>query len=215
MTSEEIFYLGTTDVWKALMAVYKRRHEPRKWRFFAVACCRRVWHLVPPASRPLVEVVERLLAGTARDAERAAQYANRPDLLRAASIEKAAWHTASPGNSMRSVGPREIPYNVLEAVGEAAMQAVSADLADATRDIFGNPFRPEPVLDPSWLTWDDGTVRKLAQGVYDDRAFDRLPILADALEEAGCTAADLLAHLRGPRPHVPGCWAVDLLLGKG
>ena len=58
-------------------------------------------------------------------------------------------------------------------------------------------------------------VAALARGVYDDRAFDRLPVLADALDDAGCANADLLAHLRGPGPHVRGCWAVDLLLGKG
>jgi hypothetical protein len=55
----------------------------------------------------------------------------------------------------------------------------------------------------------------LAQGIYEERAFDDLPVLADALEEAGCDQPDLLAHLRGPGPHVRGCWAVDLLLGKG
>jgi hypothetical protein len=50
--------------------------------------------------------------------------------------------------------------------------------------------------------------------IYDERAFDRLPVLADALEDAGCADADLLGHLRGPGPHVRGCWAVDLILGK-
>jgi hypothetical protein len=57
-------------------------------------------------------------------------------------------------------------------------------------------------------------VVKLAQAIYDDRAFDRLPILADALEDAGCHDAGILAHCRGPGPHVKGCWVVDLLLGK-
>ena len=81
------------------------------------------------------------------------------------------------------------------------------------RDIF-NPFRTPPSVLPSWLAWNDGAVRKMAQVIYDDRAFDRLPILADALEDAGCDNADILAHCRGPGPHVRGCWVVDLLLGK-
>ena len=55
---------------------------------------------------------------------------------------------------------------------------------------------------------------KLAQGIYEERAFDRLPILADALEDAGCDNADILSHCRGPGPHARGCWVVDLLLGK-
>jgi hypothetical protein len=84
----------------------------------------------------------------------------------------------------------------------------------ALRDVVGNPFRPAPALDPGWLAWNGGTVRKMAQLIYDDRPFDRLPILADALEDAGCSAPELLGHLRGPGPHARGCWAVDLLLGK-
>ena len=57
-------------------------------------------------------------------------------------------------------------------------------------------------------------VCKLAQGVYDDRAFDRLPVVGDALEDAGCDNADILDHCRQPGQHVRGCWVVDMLLGK-
>jgi hypothetical protein len=79
------------------------------------------------------------------------------------------------------------------------------------RDILGPlPFRPV-ALDPACLT---STAVGLAEGVYADRTWDRLPILADALEDAGCTDADVLAHLRGPGPHARGCWPVDLVLGK-
>jgi len=82
--------------------------------------------------------------------------------------------------------------------------------SDLLREIFGNPFRPVS-MDPAWLT---DTVHALATGIYDDRTFDRLPILADALQEAGCDCDDMLNHLRGPGPHVRGCWALDLVLGK-
>jgi hypothetical protein len=78
------------------------------------------------------------------------------------------------------------------------------------RDIFGNPFRPV-ACDTAWLTSD---VIALACGIYDERAFDRTPILADALQDAGCDSADVLDHCRGAGPHVRGCWVVDLLLGK-
>jgi hypothetical protein len=57
-------------------------------------------------------------------------------------------------------------------------------------------------------------VRTLAVGIYKETAFDRFPILADALEDAGCDNADILNHCRGPGPHVRGCWVIDLLLGK-
>jgi hypothetical protein len=89
----------------------------------------------------------------------------------------------------------------------SAEQVVQATLL---RDIFGNPFRPA-ALDPAWRT---ETVLALARGIYEERAFDRMPILADALQDAGCTDEDVLSHCRGPGPHARGCWVVDLVLGK-
>ena len=83
-------------------------------------------------------------------------------------------------------------------------------LAGLFRDIFGNPFRPVTAA-PRWLT---PTAVALARSIYESRTFDRMPILADALEDAWCDDADLLAHCRGDGPHVRGCWAVDLVLGK-
>ena len=82
------------------------------------------------------------------------------------------------------------------------------------RDVFGNPFWPMPSVDPAWLAGSDGAAAGLARALYEERAFDRLPILADALEEAGCTDREILDHCRGPGPHVRGCWVVDLFLGK-
>lgn len=84
---------------------------------------------------------------------------------------------------------------------------------DLFRDIFGNPFRPVNI-DPAWLAWNNGTVVKLAQAIYDERAFNRMPILAEALEEAGCTDAGILEHCRSGGGHARGCWVVDLLLGR-
>lgn len=81
---------------------------------------------------------------------------------------------------------------------------------DLVRCIFGNPFR-RVFPDRAWL---NETVRRFASAIYADRAFDRLPILADALEDAGCTDAEALAHLRDPGLHARGCWVVDRILGK-
>jgi hypothetical protein len=75
---------------------------------------------------------------------------------------------------------------------------------------FGDTERPV-ARDPSWLT---DTVLALARGIYDEKAFDRMPYLADALQDAGCEAEDVLTHCRGPGPHARGCWVVDLVLGK-
>jgi hypothetical protein len=87
----------------------------------------------------------------------------------------------------------------------------SAAHAVLLRDIFGpSPFHPV-VIDPTWLTT---AVKNLTHVIHTDRAFDRLPILADALEEAGCADEAILTHCRCAGPHVRGCWVVDLLLGK-
>jgi hypothetical protein len=94
---------------------------------------------------------------------------------------------------------------------EVMLRAEEKAQADLLRCIVGLlPFRPV-TLRPAWLS---ATAKQLAVTIYEDRTFDRLPILADALEEAGCTDADVLAHCRGPGPHVRGCWALDLILGK-
>ena len=81
--------------------------------------------------------------------------------------------------------------------------------AAVLREVIGDPFRP-PTFDPKWRTAD---VVGLARAVYEDRAFDRLPLLADALLDAGCDDDQVLAHCRSPGSHVRGCWVVDLTLG--
>jgi hypothetical protein len=203
----------------------------RKLRLFACACARRAWHLLPDErSRRAVEVAERLADGLAGpEAVRAARAAadelwvgaGRPATLALDAAAEAAWaalhEVASQAAEQAATGAewaagaRSNPAATLPArVAERKAQA------DVLRCLFGpSPFRPLPRLNPAWLAWDGGTVPKLAAVVYEKRAFDRLPILADALEEVGCDAAELLTHLRGPGPHVRGCWAVDLLLGKG
>lgn len=91
-----------------------------------------------------------------------------------------------------------------------AESALAREQAGLFRDIFGNPFRPV-AFDPGWRT---STVAALAEQMYGSRDFPPMPILADALQDAGCDNEDVLAHCRGAGPHVRGCWGVDLLLGK-
>jgi hypothetical protein len=99
-------------------------------------------------------------------------------------------------------------------VPKAAQTVELTALASLLRDIFGSLFRPLPTIPIAVLTWNDGTPRKLAQVIYEEGAFDRLPLLADALEDTGCTDAAILTHCRSGDEHVRGCWVVDLLLGK-
>jgi hypothetical protein len=93
---------------------------------------------------------------------------------------------------------------------DAVFKDESSAQADLVRDIFGNPFRPVS-FSPEWRT---STAVALARQMYESRDFGAMPILADALQDAGCDSEEVLNHCRGPGPHVRGCWVVDLVLGK-
>lgn len=202
----------------------QRTASERKLRLFAAACCRRVLNLlIDKHSRKALTIAERYADGevTAEklgfawgDARRAAQVAHRQERETAeasAMLAVSLLCEADIGRALASVGLaarcEAFP------IEQARLAEVQRQQSIMLRDIVSNPFCPV-VLDPASLRWQDGTLPKLAHAIYHERAFDQLPILADALEEAGCTNADLVNHCRGPGPHVRGCWAVDHLLGK-
>jgi hypothetical protein len=209
----------------------------RKLRLFACACCRRVWHLLrDPRARDAVEVAERFADGLAEDQERsdARKAAQQVAQSRAVTPRPVApkWErrAASAVYYATARDARDAGYNAWQLAAEALVwraggfghrDSEKIDAKENTsqafvlRDLFGPlPFRPSPPLPPAVLAWNDGTVGRIAQAIYDERAFDRLPILADALEDAGCDSEELIRHCRSAGPHVRGCWAVDLLLGK-
>jgi hypothetical protein len=192
-----------------------REDARRKIRLWAAACCRQVWHrFTKPKSRKLIEASERYADGeenfrdlkAAWDTHRSRAWGIR--LARSAS-HRDIWQGAL--ESWAALKARAVPGGPEPALGDRVQ-------AGLFREVFGNPFR-RVVIAPAWRA---PTVAAIARGAYDERrlpsgelGLDRLAVLADALEEAGCTDADILDHLRGPGPHVRGCWAVDLLLGKG
>jgi hypothetical protein len=181
----------------------------RKLRLLAVAFCRCAWPLLTDErSQAAVEVAERYADGNASEDERveACLAANSADVADVDSpAAQAAVHAAMMSHHL---------HISCEAACEALLgpdgDELNEELADIVRDIFGPSHRPV-MADPAWLT---STVVQLATAIYDERGFDRLPILADALEDYGCTDSVILDHLRGPGPHVRGCWALDLLLDK-
>jgi hypothetical protein len=199
-----------------MLSALRSKVSDRKLRLFACACCRRVWHLLTDErSRWAVELAEsraegkvgfvgRLRRGLAwgRALAVVQEEQDKPE-ARAALLALESWDD-----------PIE---RVADAVRAAAIRLPDAERtsqAHLLRCIVADPFRPVPSIAGSWLAWNGGAVYKLAEAIYEERAFDRLPILADALEDAGCTDAAILDHCRGPGPHVRGCWVVDLLLGK-
>lgn len=195
----------------ALLSAAGERTTDRKARLFCVACCRQVLHLAPAArqksAEALLKVAEQFADGEPTKEERLKtqkKAGGSYSMIHATLAERATaadgYYTARFAAEFASFGKKGIK--------EEVTQAAQADLA---RDILGPSAARPPALRPNWLT---ATVAALAQGIYDDRAFDRMPILADALQDAGCEKDDILSHCRGPGPHIRGCWVVDLVLGK-
>jgi hypothetical protein len=187
----------------AMLAFLQAKANDRKLRLFAVACSRRVWSLIDPLGQAAVDVAENYADGLAG-----------PDEMRAARLacqgagDRASWYAAATNpkiaarNAARSAqaGVASNPLLGTEA-GELLSQAA------LIRDIFSLL----PSINPIWLS---PIVLQLARAIYDDRAFDRMPALADALHDAGCGNEEILSHCRGPGSHVRGCWTLDLILGK-
>jgi hypothetical protein len=119
------------------------------------------------------------------------------------TVAVAAWHVALTAQS-------EINDDWTLSRGLFETDVARVRGCDWIRDIFGNPFRPV-TLSPSWRT---DTALSLARQMYESRNFSAMPILADALQDAGSDSADILDHCRGPGSHVRGCWVVDVVLGK-
>jgi hypothetical protein len=202
-----------------VMDVFVRQRLPkkareRKLRLFACACCRRFWdRLTDERSRRAVEAAERYadgLIGRKRlsDAAAAADAALRDVWSAAASGGPRV--DDEPVRGARQVAGHPLGTAVWWALAVQGEEARAR--ADLLRDLV-NPFQTV-ALDLAWLTWNDDTVRKVAQGMYEASDLGQMPVLADALQEAGCENAVLLNHCREARPHARGCWAVDLLLGK-
>jgi hypothetical protein len=177
-------------------------HEPKLLRFVA-ACLRRHPRLLASRPRRVLDVVERRAEG---------------ELVAPAEWTAACQLPFGACDAAAAIGDQAstAASRAAQEAGDHAGRAWAAEQwrqADLLRCLFGNPFRPVAV-DPVWLAWRERTVVRLAQAIDADHALDRLPILADALEEAGCTDAHVLGHCRGGGKHAPGCWVLNTLLGR-
>jgi hypothetical protein len=219
---------------------------------FAVACCRRIWHLLDAQEfRNAVELCERFLEGRVSKAEMAdaAQAARavalrtvrcwygptghpldafpvsarHPVVLTVQAVAEAksmgwiAWVTTRAAYIAERAARGEFRVGVASSSPVHQPKPEDGNQAQLLRCIFENPFRPASRED-SWRT---RPVFGIARATYEARMLpsgelepDRLGILGDALEDTGCADPEMLAHLRGPGPHVRGCWVLDLLLGK-
>jgi hypothetical protein len=207
---------NTTDDVLAMIYAVGRKASDRRWYQFLLACCEATTPpLEIPSFRMAVQVVRHRIDGESVGSAQA-------DAERAASDECRRWIDQHPNHqwslaayrlAAADFDPIHAWHVVLFLRQATSLTEIAADQArlsqfhaDLVREIIG-PWRKPRFL----VRWRSETVRLLAMGIATDQAFDRLPILADALEEAGCDNLDLLNHCRGPGPHVRGCWVLDLV----
>ncbi|HEY1189803.1 MAG TPA: hypothetical protein VGE74_19295 [Gemmata sp.] len=205
-------HVGKTELWTG-----------RKVRLFAVACCRRLAHLMPgKVVRAALETAEQFADGraTAKKLKSAADHAwaaqrgpflddERAELGAYATAAEAVYRLCGPPDAMDITEVLDGIYSATVCDPDNPEEEDTVQVA-FVREIFGNPFLPV-AFSPSWRT---STVLALASQMYESRDFSAMTILADALQDAGCDNDDILAHCRGDGPHVRGCWVVDLVLGK-
>lgn len=207
-----------------MLAFLRGKGSDRQVRLFAVACCYRIRSLFPHGDAlDAVQIAEQYADGVASDIDR----------LKAKWVARKQWAKVSASIAfvqyplwMAKAATIRRPWEIVEFNSAAEVSARATDqghMAEAQallelhqaepsliRDVFGNPFHFVNIAD-SCLT---PPVVTLAQTIYNQRSFERMPELADALEMAGCYDVEVLRHCRAPGPHVPGCWALDLILGK-
>ena len=187
--------------------------KDRKLRLFAVACCRSIWHLiVHEEARAVVEAVERYADRPSTELQLWSAPGNLlPDGWLDNPANRAARETAYAVARVSARRARAFAVDAVRASGGAAERLLEWQRQCALiRCIFGDPFARRDI-DRTWVT---PTINNMAELAYEERQFDDLPILGDALEEAGCDNADILNHCRQPGEHVRGCWALDTLLDK-
>ena len=210
----------------------RRRHRlkdnptyRRKLRLFACAVCRHLQPLVRgkvtakhlKEAEEAVALAERFADGLAskgqlRRLRQSLAGASNNDTSRQQrdNLRHATLGVVTGGSWTAALMALDGAYWASLGGSEPVQQYLRERCADV-RDVFGNPFRPA-TLSASWRRGQGRAAVKLARGIYEDRAFDSLPVLADALEEAGCPNGEMTTHCRSADPHHRGCWALDLLL---
>ena len=209
------------------------RPPDRRFRLLVVAALRAVWcHVTDPRSRAAVEAAEQfadtqqssLLSAAEAEAEQAYEEAGEPWDARnrakclAKRMTLAALQVLDPDLN----DDPTVPLWVDMITGLESDEIPGRSREEATvlhlclfHDIFANPFHPRRSIDRRCLRWGDGTVVRIAGGIYEEKAFHRMGILADALLDAGCDDEEVLTHCREQGAvHARGCWVIDLLLGK-
>ncbi len=231
MTQSE--WLTSTNL-RAMMHFASGQTDARRLRLFACACCRQVWNrFIDPHTVGVVAVAEAFADGKVSEAafarirERARAAVARAEQAHAPGVPpylvhvaRAAAHACADDIGTGAMAARVAAlhavsdFPLLDPNYASELSAEYRDEMAAQADLFRDVFGPDPSsyrgdIDPQWLTSD---VQALARGIYANRDFGAMPILADALQDAGCADDDILTHCREAPVHARGCWVVEMLL---
>jgi hypothetical protein len=211
--------------------------EPQKRpsRMYLLACARQrhVWARMPPVCRALVELAEGCVDAPNKPPlpEEVALIAARLMGSTGAAVDlndaavELSEYLRSHGGARLAIAPPDAPPGKRGWQGLAALVYLPFETftpnyelvppvmhsVHLIHEVYGNPYRRVP-FDPNWRT---DTAVSLARDMYERREFSAMPILADALQDAGCNRADILDHCRAPcQAHARGCWVLDIILSK-
>jgi hypothetical protein len=206
---------------KSAGKVTRTKLGKRKLRLYACGCCRLIWdQLQDRRLRDAVEIAERFAEGQATKEELEAAHSNTGELW-VGGLERDA-----PGVQQRTaacLARDTLKVNAFSAAFYMTVYPVPLAgcfetargetlLCNLIRCVFGNPFRAPPAINRNWVEWNNGIIRKLAASIYQERRFQELGVLADALSDAGCDNEEILGHCRQlGADHCRGCWVLDLL----
>jgi hypothetical protein len=190
------------------------RASERKVRLFGAACCRLIWHLLRDERHQFaVEVAEQLADGLVDDAVRSQARLDAERMLQRdrhgyPQVDSDQLPVIWAIDAMMADPAKEGIEDVVLYTGRLWNMAAQIQLL---REHFGDPERSVTFFSE----WRTDTAILLARTMYESRDYSAMPILADALQDAGCDNDDVLSHCRDTSlTHVRGCWVVDLVLGK-
>ena len=213
-TDRAINYLASI---RQQLLLSRRINTDRVLRFFVMACARQMWAEFPVELRHAVQMTEKLNDYSVESiSETLTNVRFQADMVlekypkakhRLAFISFDSLHPV-----FENCGATAAAYAFADGGNPKQNYYDHAPFPGYLRDLVYNPFRTPPTFDEEWLFRNVNAVYLLAQEIYYDYRFDLMPKLADALENAGCTNAEILEHCRANHPHIRGCWVVDGLL---
>jgi hypothetical protein len=233
---DERTWLAATDAYSMLDELFPNagvesvEPQPRQSRLYLIACARRAWDRLPGVCRAVVALAEQVYGERVIDKSlRDAVYPHAENLTHcrgeAGEANEIGRSLVDAGHAIRSavVMSTDVDPEVWVGFAHLAFFPFARPLPyfrriprelhspDLIREVFGNPFRHCPPITRPWRT---DTVTHLAWQIEATGDFTILPVLADALEDAGCDRREVLDHLRHGGPHARGCWALAWVLAE-